>query len=110
MSKIVLDLPEGTKISDGYHTFDELYDHRCLLFLNLCLMNKEQCFFKIDYAEWFCLYWESPVGQISYHLPNKWLAIAEKNFTHSPGHTFDGHTSSDVIERLITNARIYDSI
>lgn len=23
----------GNDLSDGYHTFDELYDHRCLLFL-----------------------------------------------------------------------------
>lgn len=26
---------DPSKVSDGYHTFEELYDHRCLLFIQL---------------------------------------------------------------------------
>lgn len=92
-------------ISDGYHTFTELYEHRCLLFLNLCMKNKERCFFKKDYEEWFCLYYEGDAGQISYHLPNEFLPIAEKNFTHDPDHKWDGHTSSQVVERLLAEVK-----
>ena len=28
--------PERSKISDGYHTFGELYDHRITLYISLC--------------------------------------------------------------------------
>ena len=27
---------DTNKISDGYNTFEELYEHRCLLLINLC--------------------------------------------------------------------------
>lgn len=32
---------QNNDISDGYHTFDELYEHRVLLYLNLCLHNPD---------------------------------------------------------------------
>ncbi|HEY0752000.1 MAG TPA: hypothetical protein VGD26_12645 [Chitinophagaceae bacterium] len=87
-------------ISDGFHTFDELYEHRCLLYLNLCLKDPTNCYWKQDYEGWFCLYWESPQGQISYHLPNKFKDVAEKNFKHDPNHLFDGHDGELVLARL----------
>lgn len=91
-------------ISDGYHTFNELYDHRCWLFLNLCLTDPKKCFWKPDFEGWFCLYWESPHGQISYHLPNKMLHWAEGAFERRDDHKWDGHKSSDVLFRLEMNA------
>lgn len=87
-------------ISDGYHTFDELYEHRCLLFLNLCLANSANCFWKPDFDNWFALYWESPSGQISYHLPNKFLPILKGKIKRDDDHIWDKHLSSDVIFRL----------
>lgn len=90
----------GNDISDGYHTFDELYEHRVALFLALCNQNGTRVFYKQDYEEWFCIYLELPCGQISYHVPNKFLPWAKERFTHSPNHEFDGHKSPDVIGRL----------
>ena len=88
-------------MSDGYHTFDELYEHRCLLFLNLCFHSPERCAFKKDYATWFCLYLETPRGQISYHIPNKYLpSVISCGIKEDADYKWDGHTSSDVIERL----------
>lgn len=29
-------LPNAGEVSDGYHTFDELYEHRVALFIALC--------------------------------------------------------------------------
>jgi len=93
---------QGNDISDGFHTFDELYEHRCLLFLNLCLQSPQLCCYKQDYDEWFCLYMDSTCGQLSYHIPNKYLPLIEgkigaivKELDH-----WDGHTSAQVIERL----------
>jgi hypothetical protein len=93
-------------LSDGYHTFDELYDHRCLLFLNLCLLDPDNCRWKTDDFEgWFCLYWESPKGQISYHLPNKLLKTVRGKIKRHQLHEWDGHTSKDVVTRLGQLAR-----
>jgi len=92
---------QGNDISDGYHTFDELYEHRILLYLNLCLHNPDMCAFKCDYETWFCLYFESPCGQISYHIPNKYLDVVIKHgIKEVPDYKWDGHSSSDVVERL----------
>lgn len=88
-------------ISDGYHTFDELYEHRCLLFLMICLTFRFKAIWKPHYEGWFCLYWESPVGQISYHLPNKLLPFVEGRIERDDNYKWDGHTSNDTIERLI---------
>ncbi len=91
-------------ISDGYHTFDELYEHRCLLFINLCLMDKDNCFLKKDhYKGWDCIYWLSPSGQISYHVPVSMRPLYEKTFLATP-RDYDGHESKDVIFRLRNNA------
>jgi len=92
---------QNNDISDGYHTFDELYEHRVLLYLNLCLHNPDMCAFKCDFENWFCLYFESPCGQISYHIPNKYLGVVRNHGVKEvPNYKWDGHTSVQVIERL----------
>jgi hypothetical protein len=100
----------GNDISDGYHTFDELYEHRCLLFVNLCLANRRSCYWKPDYDGWFSLYWESPEGQISYHVPNKFLDLVEGKIVRNWNVEFDGHTSADVASRLIRLASVQDGL
>lgn len=95
----------GNDMSDGYHTFDELYEHRCLLFLNICMDKPEKCVFKKDYETWFCLYYESPFGQISYHLPDKYLEVVRAQIRQDDNYEFDGHSSKEVIGRLTSTAR-----
>lgn len=90
-------------ISDGYHTFGELYDHRTALFLRLCLTRREKCAWKrhIDTPGWIILYCELPEGQISYHVPEAY--INKLNFygiREVPEYEWDGHTSRDVLFRL----------
>lgn len=87
-------------LSDGYHTFDELYEHRCLLFINLVL-TYGQGYLKRDHFEgWDCLYWEAPFGQISYHVPVKMRVFYVGKVTEAPDHKYDGHTPLDVLDRL----------
>lgn len=108
---------EPGKVSDGYHTFDELYEHRCLLFCWLLVFVRQEeerpagfdleCWKSRKHSDgssfpgWFVAGIESPVfGQITYHLPDRmWelLPSVEKMETAPP---FDGHTSQDVINRL----------
>lgn len=87
-------------MSDGYHTFDELYEHRNMLFMNLCSVVPNQCAWRPDYEGWFVLYWESPKGQVSYHIKNEHLPLIEKIIPRRDDWIYDGHTSKDVLERL----------
>ena len=98
--------------SDGYHTFDELYEHRNLLFINLCKMwvdehgdgnvwwNRNG-----DFEDYFCLYFLNNGKQISYHIPCKYLNLMVPRGGEQSGIPYrecdwDGHTSSDVLDRL----------
>ena len=97
---------------DGYHTFDELYEHRIILFIALCRHLEKHNFFNpiwrsetngdgTKWDGWFILGFVDENGkQITYHLPmEKWN---ETNFaeTLEKAPDFDGHTSDDVLERL----------
>ncbi len=85
--------------SDGYHTFNELYEHRVLLWINLCLITPSDCYVAEDHYEgWFLLGAETSIGQVSYHCPNKYIDFVQNIKRKSV--KFDGHTPSDVIERL----------
>lgn len=93
-------------ISDGYHTFGELYQHRKLLYILLCLKDADNCVWA-DHKEWdsIVLVWNSPEGQISYHVSYGMQEmfrdkIREVSFGE---HGFDGHSSMDVIDRLVKN-------
>lgn len=104
------------QISDGCHTFDELYEHRNLLFINLCLLwysdhSDGTCWNNNgNYDGYFCLYfWGNGNKQISYHIPNKYLSLVDKPRIDGglpcEAIDWDGHTSADVIERLIKRAQ-----
>ena len=105
-SKISQACTEVGKVSAGYHTFDELYKHRCTLFQALCNLMPDNCFKTLknfegeEWPGWFILVCDHPVvGQMSYHLPTtQWdecrVSVRERN------NNFDFHTSEDVVERL----------
>lgn len=97
--------------SDGYHTFDELYEYRKLY--NAALFNEwndaglydvhksyrhhdgELCFG----GGWFIVMAHLPTGQISNHYEEKdWdlFKIPEQSIADS----YDGHTPQDAAERL----------
>lgn len=129
MKKLKLDLKSienEVSISDGYHTFDELYDHRITLYIALCKAKQEWVYLpgvrnmvkdgydkkvwrsKIhadgtNYKGWFILGIGRKKGeQITYHIPLKrWK---ETNFaeTLDKAPKYDGHTSEDVLTRIKT--------
>lgn len=102
--KLKLDV---SKLNDGYHSFAELYDHRNLLFISFCNSNKKMCWkYKHNYdgsryEGWFGLGYNHVDGsQITYHLPEKYYDLVEcDEYVVNP--FYDGHTSSDVLKRLI---------
>ena len=110
--KIYEENPPLGGVSDGYHTFDELYDHRNLLFINFCLISWEseasgegrlfETWWRHDENTkgWFILYAQKAQGkQISYHIQDKFLPLVKGKIPNG-GPEWDKHTSKDVLVRL----------
>ena len=92
-------------ISDGYHTFGELYEHRCLLFVWLMNLHRDRSFKtrkhddSSEFPGWFVGVIVSDFGEIAYHLPDRMWDMA--NVPEVERHTtYDGSTQLDTLERL----------
>lgn len=97
---------DTNKISDGYHTFEELYEHRCFLWIKLCQYHG-YAWRSMRHSDgsiwegWFILGLETKKGkQITYHLPMKYWHLAQYAHTLEVAPEYDGHTPYDVIQRL----------
>jgi hypothetical protein len=103
---------ETDEISDGYHTFGELYDHRAALFIALMLSHPGISWFSDKHDDgsvfegFFIAGMHLPTGQISYHMRvEPWRRLLEGQVLDKIPHPqkaprWDGHNSTDVIERL----------
>lgn len=107
MGKIEIPCDPG-KVSDGYHTFDDLYDHRCHLMIAL-MTRMPELSWRADknddgnkWPGWFTAGIYLPTGTITYHLPQwMWSMLDGKDIeTYDVGPKWDGHTSADVVTRL----------
>ena len=108
---------DASKVSDGYHTFEELYNHRIALYIALCKTYEA---LEIETGHGSGTVWRSQLHsdgtmldgqfilginkklgeQISYHLPlSRW---EETDFaqTLDVAPKWDGHTNKDVLKRL----------
>ena len=93
-------------ISDGYHTFDELYYHRMILF-SLLLNSHPGISWKakkhhdgtmFDDESFICGI-ETPKGQYTYHYHlEHWDMFKVKEFEFAP--EYDGHKPSDITRLL----------
>jgi hypothetical protein len=114
-------LGNGDCNCDGYHTFEELYDHRITLFIALCKMivgrgregggygsGDKYTVWRAKlhrdgskFDGWFIMGVGMKAGeQITYHLPiARW---EDTNFAETLEYAppWDGHTSDDVLVRL----------
>jgi hypothetical protein len=107
-------------VSDGYHTFDELYQHRHALFIALCkiydnyitpLQTRVKCWksklhhdgsmFEGQFILGMTITeFTGPMKEISYHLPlNLWTKINVIQLKNAP--PYSGYTSDDVVRRLL---------
>lgn len=98
---------DANQISDGYHTFGELYEFRNVMFVRLLQQNKYNAFRAIYDSDgskwdgWFvaCLFKEQG-KQISFHLPHKYWEVLRKIETYERFPNFDGHDSAEALRRL----------
>lgn len=101
-----LTLPcEVGDVSDGYHTFNELYEHRHVLFINVVMAHRDNAFktWKDHKGEawegWFILGINTKHGQVSYHLPKDyWPLVNVQEIERNS--LYDGHTVENVLVRL----------
>ena len=105
--EIKIQVVNAGEISDGYHTFNELYDHRIALFIALVKSHPDLAWKAIVHEDgkglpgWFIMGMVLPeVGQISYHLPmTYWNSVPVKALER--GIEWDGHMPKDVVDRLL---------
>ena len=106
------DIEDKGNISDGYHTFNELYEYRLLY--NASLFNElaKQGLYDVHKSKkhsdgtipfgdenWFIVMAELPTGQISNHYEMRdWdlFNVPEKE----KANPYDGHSLQDVVKRL----------
>lgn len=94
------------EFSDGYHTFNELYHHRAVLFSVICNMFPEKAWkSKLHdtgdmYEGMFIVGIETEQGQATYHydIEPYWDMFKVKELEKAP--KYDGHTPSDAIKRI----------
>jgi len=94
------------KMSDGYHTFEELYHHRMVLFSVICNTYKDKAWksWKHDdgtmYDDYFIVGIDTEEVKNTYHYhKDNWDMFNVKELEYAP--EYDGHKPSD-ITRLLT--------
>ena len=97
------------EISDGYHTFNQLYHQRAILFAAIVNQNKgiswksykhsdgKYCF--DSDGEWFVVGIDTPKGSYTYHYSKEYWDYFECKELDC-GKEWDGHTEDDVIRLL----------
>lgn len=96
-----------SQISDGYHTFDDLYEQRLILSAALAKNNPKAWKSKLhEYGEvpfgggWFIVGFDTTEGSYTYHYELKdWDLFKCQELER--GKHWDGHTSKDV-RRLLS--------
>jgi hypothetical protein len=97
--------PAIGETSDGYHTFNELYQQRHALFAALCAADRLNSWKSLLHDDgtmlegWFIAGIRTDNGQVTYHVPMElWAKFPANICQRAP--KWDGHTPKDVVERL----------
>lgn len=110
LEKELFELKEKIKtgeLSDGYHTFNELYHHRAILFSVICNQNKDIAWKSKKHDDgtmfdgMFIVGIKTPLGQYTYHydIEPYWNMFDVKELENAP--KWDGHEPKD-IDRLFS--------
>ena len=102
--------------SDGWHTFEELYEHRTILFSLVLLAYKSKAWRSKLHADgtmfdgYFIVGVDTDEGQFSYHCQMKYWDLFDyiKELPTAP--VYDGHTSKDVVRLLSLSRKEHDEL
>ena len=102
--KFEFDVEHIGLIGDGYHTLDDLYYHRMMLFSVICNTYKDKAWKSLKhsdgtmYDDYFIVGVETPKGDYTYHYHiDHWSDFDVKEIDSAP--VWDGHKPED-IDRL----------
>ncbi len=97
------------EVSDGYHTFNQLYHQRAVLFATIVNLNKDKAWKSFKHSdgkycfdrngEWFIVGVDTPQGSYTYHYDKKYWDMFDCKELQC-GKEWDGHTEEDVTRLL----------
>ena len=107
----VVELPETGigDLSDGFHTFNRLYEQRMILFAALVKAYKDRAWKSYRHEDgeycfgggWFIVGIDTPEGSYTYHYENKYWEMFDCIDIPRAKH-WDGHTEKDAETRLMS--------
>lgn len=97
------------EVSDGYHTFNQLYHQRAVLFATIVNQNKDKSWKSFKHSdgkycfdsngEWFIVGIDTPQGSYTYHYAKDYWDMFDCEELEC-GKEWDGHTEEDVTRLL----------
>lgn len=97
------------EVSDGYHTFNQLYHQRAILFATIVNQNKDKSWKSFKHSdgnycfdsngEWFIVGIDTPQGSYTYHYAKEYWDMFDCEELEC-GKEWDGHTEEDVTRLL----------
>ncbi len=103
----VAGVAEIDDLSDGFHTFRQLYYQRMMLFAVIVKQNKDRAWKSLRHEDgelcfgggWFIVGIDTPEGSYTYHYENKYFDLFDCEILDYGKH-WDGHTEKDVTRLL----------
>ena len=97
------------EVSDGFHTFNGLYEQRMILFAALVKAYKDKAWKSYRHEDgeycfgggWFIVGIDTPAGSYTYHYENKYWDMFDCVDLPRAKH-WDGHTEADAKTRLLS--------
>ena len=97
------------EVSDGFHTFNGLYEQRMILFAALVKAYKDKAWKSYRHEDgeycfgggWFIVGIDTPEGSYTYHYENKYWDMFDCVDLPRAKH-WDGHTEADAETRLMS--------
>lgn len=97
------------ELSDGFHTFNSLYEQRMILFAALVKAYKDKAWKSYRHEDgeycfgggWFIVGIDTPEGSYTYHYENKYWDMFDCVDLPRAKH-WDGHTEEDAETRLMS--------
>lgn len=94
-------------VSDGFHTFRQLYYQRMMLFATIVKQNKDRAWKSLRHedgelcfgGEWFIVGIDTPEGSYTYHYEANYFSLFDCKELERGKH-WDGHTEKDVTRLL----------
>lgn len=104
---VTLEVDDTNQVSDGYHTFGEVYEHRVALFALVCGLTSRRTWRSRMHEDgsmfdgMFIVGLEADTGTVTYHVEAEHWDLFDHSETLERAPQWDGHTSDDALVRLV---------